>query len=541
MKVNSMKSDGCHKMMECQLVVREIQEHLKKSMFSEFDSLNVLVADEELTVMHSNFDVADIGVEAGGKLPLTFSVDSFKGSSFQTGDWNSYVVPFKGSKGRTIGILSFWRKNPFNDQETVKFLEFSKLVNDMAILKAESMYNHSIMDNLPVAVFAVDLQGNVMSFNDRAGQLLGFQEDMQMNIAESMEDFEHVKTLMYVESCVRRDVSIKTLKGGRKLPSVISTSYNAVMDCVEMMFVLYDGEHGQLSIKHHDLITFDELAGENEDYRELISYCRRISASNLPVMMFGEKGSGKTTLACCIHNSGLKMGSAFVICNCSEMPGFLMERKLFGENLEMGLVNAAEGGTLYIKEIENMPVKCQYRLLSMLNKLKSMDIRIIASAQHDAKELIGQGMVLKELVFRLNVLSVHVPSLRSRKDDIPQLARHFVKNICREQNKKEIQLDSDVMNILTSYSWPGNLDELKNAMETAVSTGYVSDFSCNDSSKLVEFNKAHMKLEHMEKLHIEKVLRQCEWNISKSSELLGITRNTLYAKMKKYNFLQNNC
>ena len=306
-------------------------------------------------------------------------------------------------------------------------------------------------------------------------------------------------------------------------------------------------------------VRYQDLIGASSCMQELFEIIEEVASVDSPVLIRGETGTGKELVAKAIHAKSERKFGPFVAINCGAFPENLLETELFGYEAgaftgavktRKGRLELAHGGTLFLDEIGEIPLKMQVDLLRVLEEKRfqriggrdfiSIDFRFISATHKNLEEEIKRGAFRKDLYFRLNVIEIEVPPLRERKEDIPLLAQHFLARFRKETNKPVNALSKDALLFLQSYEWPGNVRELENAIERAVVLAKGTVLTKKDFSFLTKgfegIDEQECKsLEAVEKRHIEKILHECEWNISKAARILEINRTTLHNKIKKYN------
>ncbi len=308
----------------------------------------------------------------------------------------------------------------------------------------------------------------------------------------------------------------------------------------------------QLEEKSH----YDEIIGKSDVMQAVFDLISRVAPTESTVLITGESGTGKELVAQAIHGNSKCCFMPFVAVNCGALPESLLESELFGyekgaftgaEHTKKGRFEMADQGTLFLDEIGDISLKTQIDLLRVLQErqfrriggqeLISVDVRIIAATNRDLEKAIKEKRFREDLFYRLNVISIHLPPLRERKEDIPLLAKTFIKRYCLEMNREEKKITSSAMNLLTDYDWPGNVRELENIIERAIVIGRTQDITPED----LPFSKAAItpcsfpkSLKLMEKEHIQRILIENKWNISKTAKELDIDRQTLYNKIEKY-------
>lgn len=318
-------------------------------------------------------------------------------------------------------------------------------------------------------------------------------------------------------------------------------------------------------------ITFDDIIGESPKMREVIELGKRISeASFLTVLIQGETGTGKELFARALHNATFSGGEAFVEINSSAIPESLLEAELFGyergaftdaSKPKKGLLELANGGTLFLDEIGNMSLNLQAKLLNVLEEKRfrrlggtkdiEVGVKIIAATNSDLLAAIRDGYFREDLYYRLAVMSVHLPPLRERGNDVILLANHFLDIFCKQHGRRPKRLAERTKELLLACRWPGNVRELRNAIQRAVilSKGDVimpSDISVGVRSHTtleaharggkgeitIAFDPLSTSLDDIERQAIVKVLEMTDWNKSRAAAILKISRPRLLRKLK---------
>jgi transcriptional regulator with PAS, ATPase and Fis domain len=291
------------------------------------------------------------------------------------------------------------------------------------------------------------------------------------------------------------------------------------------------------------------------------------------VLIQGESGTGKELAANAVHYNSHRKDKPLMKINCSAIPDALLESELFGyekgaftdaKNTKKGLFELADAGTVFLDEIGDMNPFLQSKILRVLENQTFMrvggereikvDIRVIAATNKNLEVMVKEGLFRKDLYYRLKVMVVEMPPLRDRLEDILLLSNLFIEENNKEYNKNIRGFSDEAKKLMIQYSWPGNVRELKNVIERAmiltdqeVITPKHLPFELKQINKMVHGNTEYevpeptmdMSLEGMEKSHLSKVLKRLEWNKSKASKFLGISRATLRAKIKKYNISDN--
>jgi len=301
---------------------------------------------------------------------------------------------------------------------------------------------------------------------------------------------------------------------------------------------------------------FDEIIGKSDVMQQIFELIKRVAPTDSTVLITGESGTGKELIAQAIHGNSQRCYMPLIAVSCGALPESLLESELFGyekgaftgaEHTKRGRFEMAHGGTLFLDEIGDISLKTQVDLLRVLQQKEfsrlgseesiEVDVRILAATNRDLEKAIIENRFRKDLFYRLNVISIHVPPLRERIEDIPLLAKASVRKCCLELNKDEVNIAPSAMKLLVDYDWPGNVRELENVIERALVIGGGEEIVATDlpftgrGSVGEQFPKS---LKAMEKIHIERVIEEADWNISRAARELDIDRQTLYNKIEKY-------
>ncbi|MBI2890345.1 MAG: sigma-54-dependent Fis family transcriptional regulator [Nitrospirae bacterium] len=301
------------------------------------------------------------------------------------------------------------------------------------------------------------------------------------------------------------------------------------------------------------------IVGQNPRIREILDLITRLPRNRPAVIVRGETGTGKELVARAVHLVGDPPGKRFVALNCAAIPDHLIESELFGyrkgaftgaiEDRE-GHFERAHGGTLFLDEVAAMPLSLQAKLLRAIEQKEIMpigardpvpaDARIVASAQRDLRDLVKEGTFRQDLFYRLLVVEIVLPPLRERRDDIPLILEHYVRRLTAEMKVGCEGVEPDALRALMAYSWPGNIRELRNAVERAliVLKGKVlrrEDFPRDivaGAEEAVGHDELRLAVRAYEREHIRQVLAECGGHRERAASRLGIDRATLYRKIK---------
>jgi two-component system nitrogen regulation response regulator NtrX len=305
------------------------------------------------------------------------------------------------------------------------------------------------------------------------------------------------------------------------------------------------------------------IAGNSVPMKALRQQIAIMAPTNGRVLVYGESGTGKELVALAIHGQSLRKDQAFVEVNCAAIPEDLIESELFGHKRgsfpgattdKEGKFLKANGGTLFLDEVGDMSLKTQAKVLRTLDEQRftpvggddpiTVDTRVIASTNKDLEEEISKGNFREDLFYRLNVIPFFVPALRERKEDIPLLARHFLKEFAAAYGRRLREMTDDAVEALMRYSWPGNVRELRNVVErivimnpttTRFERKHLPPLVYRDGSRRTgstEFSTLHQARDAYERDYILKKLDETHGNVTRTAEVLGLERSHLYRKMK---------
>jgi len=303
-------------------------------------------------------------------------------------------------------------------------------------------------------------------------------------------------------------------------------------------------------------VSFENLVGQSQSMKKLFEMVHKLSSFKCNVLITGESGTGKDLIAQAIHHSGITRDQPFVAVNSGAIPNSLVESELFGYRKgaftgatrdKVGYFEAADGGTLFLDEISALPQDVQCTLLRALENNvivpvgdthpRTVDVRVIAASNQDLKEMVAAGDFRQDLLYRLNVVTLQLPPLRHRTEDIPLLVRHFLDKYSREMNKRVTDVSNGAMRALLSYDWPGNIRELANVIEQAMiftegeqitlsHIPFIVDGIADDTSE--DLKEVIIQYERQ---YIANSLNRHNHNKIDTAKCLGISLSTLYRKL----------
>jgi len=298
-----------------------------------------------------------------------------------------------------------------------------------------------------------------------------------------------------------------------------------------------------------------ELIGQGPAMKKVQELIQMVAPTDATVLIAGESGTGKELVARAIHNLSPRRTMPMVVIHCGALTETLLESELFGHERgaftgaqyrKKGKFEVADGGSVFLDEISDISLKTQTDLLRVLQEKEivrvggtqplEVDFRCITATNRDLEALVKEGTFRPDLYYRLNVFRIALPPLRARREDIPLLADHFLRKYATAMNRPVPRLSAGVLDLLLSYDWPGNVRELENAIERALVIGRGEEVQPSDFPFQLHpaEPRAGRRLDDVERAHIEQVLEETNWNLSRAARILDIDRTTLYNKLHRY-------
>lgn len=439
------------------------------------------------------------------------------------------------------------------------------------------------LDTINLGILVISIDGFLNYINSKGIELLQLHED-DLNSINLYQKFPSIRNILNnlkrqnnYEDNVLLDINNSTI-------NCDIYTFNCSCKFSGYILILKDSTSILRTVNKYNnntaTFTFDSIIGESIEIKKVISDCERIADTTSSVLITGESGSGKELLAQAIHNSSSRKNGPFVAVNCGAIPKSLIESELFGyeegtftgskKGGSTGKFEFANGGTIFLDEIGEMPYEMQVSLLRVLQegyitkvggkKNIPVDIRVIAATNKNLKEEIRNGKFRSDLFYRLNVIPITVPPLKDRLGDVPILLEYFLKEKSIKLNKPLPKISQSLYKKIISYCWPGNVRELENCSENIVnlngSTTYEIDFDechCLERDNLgnpINKNELYSKdcskdcinccneiipLITLEINAIKNAIEVCQGNMTRAAACLGISRNALYNKVKRYN------
>ncbi|MCU0230063.1 MAG: sigma-54 dependent transcriptional regulator [Acidobacteria bacterium] len=317
-------------------------------------------------------------------------------------------------------------------------------------------------------------------------------------------------------------------------------------------------ENRVLRERIEDEAPIEKIVGDDPEIARVKELIRTVGPTDSTVLIEGESGTGKELVARAVHGLSPRRYMPLVIVNCGALPESLLEAELFGHEKgaftgahqrRKGKIEIADGGTLFLDEVGEIPAKMQVDLLRVLedrsftrvggNKTIQSDFRVIAATNRPLESLVEEGTFRRDLYYRLNVVKIVLPPLRARRSDISRLAEALRERLAASMNKKYTGFAPEAMDTLVSHGWPGNVRELENAIERAMVVGTpplirARDLPLGQAPRGEAPAAGPKSLADMERIHLQRVLDETGWNISRAARELDIDRTTLYAKIRRY-------
>ncbi|MGC8490991.1 MAG: sigma-54-dependent Fis family transcriptional regulator [Syntrophobacteraceae bacterium] len=492
--------------------------------------------------------------------------------------WTCSATPIRNAEGNVMGCLDISGPreeahfhSPGMTAAAVRAIEERfRLEQSHQYYRNASTHLASVFSSVSEGLISIDNSGAISGINAYAARLLGVHPDgvigseigrvMRMDsklrgiIEAGRGCSEEVFHLEAEKGPVRCVGSVNKISGqnGSKLGTVFT--FNRMKEKSVPTGATGGSNSG---------IMFGDIIGESCAMQETLEKAKRIAGSPSTVLILGESGTGKELFAHAIHNASDRKGGPFVSVNCGAIPAELIQSELFGyaegaftgarKGGRIGKIEQANGGSVFLDEIGDMPLQMQVNLLRFLedkaivrvgdNRVVPVDVRIIAATNRSLYEEVVKGKFREDLFYRLNVVTIILPPLRERKGDIPLLTNYFVEMISGKVGKRVDSIDPSVFAAFEAHQWPGNVRELTNAIEYALNLlqqrelqlAHLPPYLKKKQTVLkAADNTSILSLALVEKKAIENALSSLGGNISKVAAALGIGRNTLYDKMRKH-------
>ncbi len=520
------------------------------------------------------------------KRPIQISEKEHYISSYHR--WTCSAAPIRDQEGKIVGVLNLTGYCQNAHLHTLGMVvAATKAIEELMITDKYSKHlyevnNHfsRVFDSISTGIITTDLNGNILNYNKTGLGMFGYKKDefSELKIWDIVYNYDDILSkLKNNKDFIDEDVYIKSKRNKLQYNLSVYPIYLTSEIMKELTFVFLDIKRNRKLagrvLSNQAIYTFDKVIGENKEFKKNIDYARKIADSRSTILIMGESGTGKEVFAQSIHNASSRKDKPFIAVNCGAIPRNLIESELFGYETgsftgakkggNPGKFELADGGTIFLDEIGEMPIDMQTKLLrvieeSVISKIGGVhqipiEVRIIAATNKNLEEEIHKGNFRKDLFYRLNVLPLNLMPLRERKDDIPLLIDYFMERTSKKLNKRSVVITEEYLKCLINYEWPGNIRELENIVELIINTEalpekltkekVIKHRKDNINETLEKTNKYDyveidndfsFNLKDVERKHIKRVLEKFNGSVALSAKALDIGRNTLYRKIKEY-------
>ena len=435
-----------------------------------------------------------------------------------------------------------------------------------AIIFQHNKEKQSILDSVTDAIIYLDQDQIITHANYQMMRLTGLSREEL--IGQHMGVIETSPTMTMIgKICLKGEENMKIKLRGKE------ESFSCFLNCKEIndneIWIFTEiGDIQELADKinvvNSAFFTFDNILGNSPAIRETIALAKKVAAYDARAVLEGESGTGKEVLAQSIHNAGLRKNGPFVAVDCGAIPRELLESEMFGyeegaftgarKGGSRGKFELANKGTLFLDEVSNLPLEMQAKFLRVLQENKIVRIggdkqipfnaQIIVASNMNLAKAVEKGTFREDLFYRLDIMHIQVPSLVERREDIPIFVNHYIKSNSKQMNKKITGVDEETMRILMAYHWPGNVRQLNNVIERMM---IMTDKDTITKEVLPAeiFNPSDQKiyesddlgtietLENVNRRYVRRVVEKYNGNIKRASEVLGISRATVYRYLTK--------
>ncbi|MDF2890447.1 MAG: sigma-54-dependent transcriptional regulator [Clostridia bacterium] len=486
-------------------------------------------------------------------------------------------MPVRDDDGNMIGAIAVFRD----------ITEVKELAEEITNLKEIKSMLEAVFNATQDAISVVDQDGNGVMINPAYTRITGLSEKdvigkpATVDIAEGESiHFKVINTKEPIKGALMKVGPVHKEVLCNAAPIIVDGelrgSVGVLHDLTEISKLSHELKQAKEIIRKLEAkYTFEDIVGKDPLMLAAIDKARNAAATPVTVLLRGESGTGKEIFAHSIHNSSERKYRQFVRVNCSAITESLLESELFGyeegaftgakKGGKKGLFEEANGGTIFLDEIGEIPTSTQAKLLRVLQEREivrvggtkpiSIDVRIITATNRDLEAEIETGNFRKDLYYRLNVYPINLPSLRMRKGDIYDLAIFFIKKFNQQYGRNIRDISQQAVHVLKGYNWPGNVRELENVIGRAIITmktneaiimeGHIPrmgsriEQSVSSVEELDEYTEVGTNLEEVlekaEKKYIQQILKQCENNKTKAAKILNVSLRSLYYKLEKYN------
>nr|WP_245628381.1 sigma-54-dependent Fis family transcriptional regulator [Fervidicola ferrireducens] len=484
--------------------------------------------------------------------------------------WTCSAAPIHDEEGNIIGCLdmsgSCYKAHPHT--LGIVLAGAYSIEKQLALMRSHKLIN-ATFDSISEGMIITDENLQVKKANDMAAKILGLtlEEILKVDIKDLLRDVNLVNTVLksgnpYYDIDCNFYVKDKRIACSVNAVPVVSNkkSIGIVITFREAKYI-----HNVVNrvVGYKATYRFEDIITRNEEMKRIIESAKRAALSDCNILIEGESGTGKELFAQAIHNYSRRAQGPFVAVNCASLPRELVESELFGyekgaftgalKEGHPGKFELADGGTIFLDEIGELPLDLQSKLLRVLDNKritriggtyeKRLNVRIIAATNRNLREEVERKNFRGDLYYRLNVINIKLPRLVERKEDIELLAHYFIDRLNHKNVAHPKILSKEYIEKLKNYDWPGNVRELQNAIERSyylcegdvITEEYLPD-NILRNAKMGKMNlDSVLPFETLEKENVKNALLNCKGNVNRAAELLNISRATMYRKIRKYN------
>lgn len=492
------------------------------------------------------------------------------------------AAPIKDDEGNVLAVLSISEKNDIVHPHTLGMILASalaieheiKLIKSNDELKRVNNHLDAIMQTIVEGILTISHEGVITDVNQFAQKIFRRQYSELMGRTIDEITGKPIMNMIRNEISATEEKEVQFSVGGRKRTILFSFKPIHYKDDNLREYLITFRETKNVYSQVNKLFgskaiyTFEDILGSSKLIKDAVRLAKTVAMTDATILLHGESGTGKEMFAQGIHNESPRKKHSFVFINCGAIPRDLVASELFGyeegaftgarKGGNPGKFELADGGTLFLDEIGDMPLDTQANLLRVLetkevvrvggNEVIPVDVRVIAATHKDLVEEVRKGNFRSDLFYRLNVMPIHTPSLRDRKEDIRVLVDYFYQQFTKNE-KKKVSIDESFYTLMKQFSWPGNVRELQNVMQMI--TNINRDQKRLSSQQIPEYIKEKVgvvttsdreelfvrPLNLIEKEAIMNALKASGHNVVQAAKMLEIGRTTLYRKMEKYNII----
>ncbi|QIB25910.1 sigma 54-interacting transcriptional regulator [Caloranaerobacter azorensis] len=473
----------------------------------------------------------------------------------------------------------------FKDKKIEGAIVLFREITDLKKIEEDKIHLeilNTILDVLNERVVVVDEKGIIIMMSKAYKEFIGCENPEGKHVTEVIENTRmhiilktgvmEIGEIQEVQGNKMVSMRIPIKRNGKVIGAVGKVMFKDVSDLVTLTNKVNRLEQEleyykrELNKERTAKYSFKDIIGSSASIQVVKELAMKVAKTDSNVLITGESGTGKELFAHAIHNASKRYLGPFIRINCAAIPEELLESELFGyeegaftgarKGGKKGKFELANGGTILLDEIGDMSIKMQAKLLRVLQEkeierlggdvVRNIDVRIIASTNKDLEMLVRQGLFREDLYFRLNVMSIKIPPLRERKEDISILAKKLLVKVSSKLGKYVEGISNDAIKCLESYDWPGNIRELENVIERAINLldsdliikpEHLPEKITKNKTKKYFYEGKGLKniIEEIEKEIILKCLEENDWNKNKVAKILGISRVGLYKKIERYN------